>query len=41
MKTTKPSEIIRAFNEKRIINYKDKKYNNFEFLKNKLRLWKF
>jgi nucleoside-diphosphate-sugar epimerase len=31
-------EIIRAFDEKKIINYKDKKYNNFEFLKNKLGL---
>jgi nucleoside-diphosphate-sugar epimerase len=31
-------EIIRAFKEKRIVNYRDKKYNNVEFLKNKLGL---
>jgi len=31
-------EIIRAFDEKKIINYRDKKYNNAEFLKNKLGL---
>jgi nucleoside-diphosphate-sugar epimerase len=31
-------EIISAFREKRIANYRDKKYNNAEFLKNKLGL---